>query len=138
VHYDTYPNLPNVQFPAYGPNPQYNAFDLTAPQTLYNYAWSASSDWPVSAGTPEGIFISGTYAGGGDLWKVLPFDLSASNYDEYVNVMTSQAAIPPEVGPQDGTCILIVDQNGIPLDYAAHLAEWDPSPGCTACAGALH
>jgi hypothetical protein len=126
VGYDpSYPGLPSVRFPYYSPG--------------YGFALAMSmgqaGTWPESNGVPEGTWVSGPLVTGivASLPAPYPFRLRASDYTELANIMVSTPANDSQVAAQDQTCVLIVDENGAPLDFAAHISQWDPKPGCAGC-----
>jgi hypothetical protein len=122
VSYDpAYPGLSNVRFPYFSPGSSsgYGGNSLAV-------AWGEGL-WPESNGVPEGSWVKtkGT--------TPAPFQLRATDYSTFTNVMTSAPANDSEVAAWDQTCVLIVDQKGVVLDFSAHLGEWDPNSGCAGC-----
>jgi hypothetical protein len=119
VSYDpTYPGLSKVRFPSFSPG--------------YGYAGAVASAaaglWPEANGVPEGFWVGLSPNG-----RPYQFQLRADDYTTFANLMTSTPASDSQVLAQDQTCVLIVDQNNVVLDFSAHLGQWDPNSGCAGC-----
>jgi hypothetical protein len=125
-YYPNYPNLSAVRYPMYSDVNVVTFFQNWYPVSLYNWAQSDSA-WPEVGGQPQGTWVGWN---GEQIW---PFLLRSSDYSSLANAMTTQWSLDSRVAAQDQTCVLIVDKNNRPLDFSAHMAQWDPRPGCTSC-----
>jgi hypothetical protein len=130
-YYYNPPSLSAVRFPTYAQ--ETNGFP---PEPVGFESWATGYQfWPKASGNPLGTWV------GWNGEKIWPFTLRSSDYNSLANLMAYEwcadendfCSYDPEVLAQDQTCVLIVDQNGHPLDFAAHLAQWDPKPPCAGC-----
>ncbi len=103
--------------------------------TLYAFAEADTALWPVGSNGPAGLWVGYSNIISALAAVPLPFLLSSTNYTTLSNILSSRPADDSNVLAQDETCVLIVDGNNAPLDFAAHITEWDPRPSCPACIG---
>ena len=111
-------------------------FPAFSPGRGYSWAVQELADgvWPGSGGVPEGYWVTGPVTAFGAFTSVYPFLLRGSDYSQLTNVMLTSYSNDPLVDARDATCVLIVDEHGLPLDFAAHISQWDPQPACGGCA----